>query len=220
VADPLDVITSHFSDSSVSPVQVSPSDRQFQRTAQSNLSVSQDTVHTASPAQELTPPSTTRPSPVPSVGRIGILSGWSPELRASLEQEQAEWNTADELARRPQYDPTAPVCFEYDQGDCASLQTLKAAAYTGAPAVTASAHCNPTQLASLAVSEVVVQPSPAELWLRHHQGRWQRRVTLNQLNHHSQYNNMTGWADLEQLEASAGGPPKLLPVHLEHLNRS
>jgi hypothetical protein len=158
---------------------------------------------------------------VQSVGwtRIGILSGWSSDLRAHLEQEQAKWHTTDELAQLPRYYPAAPVCSEYDKGDCASFQAMDAAEHTVDPAVTASPildHRDPSLLASLAVSAAPAQPGSAELWLQHHQGRWQRSVTLIHLQHHSHYNNMTGWVDLEQLDDSAGG----LPVYLEHLDRS
>ena len=45
-------------------------------------------------------------------------------------------------------------------------------------------------------------------------------MLLNQLVQHDQYNEMMGWVDVEALEASAGGAPKLLLVHLEGLGRS
>ena len=60
---------------------------------------------------------------------------------------------------------------------------------------------------------------PGHCWLRNLEGRWQRRVLLNQLQQHKQYNGMLGWVDIEELEASAGGSPKLLLVHIESLNR-
>ena len=61
---------------------------------------------------------------------------------------------------------------------------------------------------------------PGHCWLRNLEGRWQRRVLLNQLQQHKQYNGMLGWVDIEELEASAGGAPKLLLVHIESLYRS
>ena len=61
---------------------------------------------------------------------------------------------------------------------------------------------------------------PGHCWLRHHEGRWQRRVLLHQLQQHTQYNGLKGWVDVEELEASAGGSPKLLLVHIESLNRA
>jgi hypothetical protein len=44
-------------------------------------------------------------------------------------------------------------------------------------------------------------------------------VLLNQLQQHEKYNGVIGWPDVEALEASAGGAPKLLLVHLEGLCR-
>jgi hypothetical protein len=124
-------------------------------------------VFTAPLAPALTPQAQhTTHSLVQLVGRIRILSGWRNNLRAQLEQEQAECHTADELAQLPLYGSVASVCFEYDKGNCASLQGMEEAEYTVDPTVTVSPLfdlCDTPPLASLVVSAAPVQPCSAEL---------------------------------------------------------
>ena len=57
-------------------------------------------------------------------------------------------------------------------------------------------------------------------WLRITDGRCQRRVLINQLQLYPQYNGLEGWVDLEQIATCSAERPELLPVRVEHLDKT
>lgn len=152
-------------------------------------------------------------------GTIGIPADWEGVIRDTCEQELAEWQEECVQQQRPQQPGALDnILAIYDLGDRASLDAPSAST-----AELSAMNRTAESVASLPDDRTVgLRPTipDQDHWLRPWEGRWQRKVLLNQLLQHPQYNGLTGWVDLEQLECSAGARPQLLAVFVESLSRT
>ncbi len=193
MAVPWEINTSLYPESPVSPAQVSTTDR-----------------------LQALPPRHTGSSAQPPWGE------WPQEFwdRSGAAQEQAEdeaWGASLQAPQQPDKD-TDETAEVYDWGDYPA-KPMPGEVYGHTFHDTCP---TPRRIPELPATgpEPPPETDPEPCWLRHHDGQWQRKVLLHQLKHHDQFYGLTGWAAVDALEASAGGTPTLLRVHVDSLNRA
>jgi len=143
---------------------------------------------------------------------------WDRSEAAKEQEEDEAWCARLQAPQQPSQ-LTGGTAEVYDWGDWPAC--LMPGEVYGQP-LHDTACPAPEQAAAPQTSATAHSPTTESehCWLRHHDGQWQRKVLLNQLKHHDQFNGLTGWAAVDALEASAGGVPQLLRIHVDSLDRA